>query len=101
MMERLYLYFSASWQLLKVFVQLMYGIWKVSGLPAPRVTIFGGSRFGHDDPYVKQAHMLAQLFVKTNISVITGGGPGIMEAISCVVSKNGKAKSLGIGVLGR
>ena len=55
-------------------------LWHVESLrvPLPRVTIFGGARFGQQDPFALEAHKLAQLFINANISVITGGGPGIM-----------------------
>lgn len=98
-MTRIKLFFLACWHLLKVFAQLIYGIWKVSGVPAPRVTIFGGSRFGQKDPYAVEAHALAELFINNDISVITGGGPGIMEAANCALPPlGGTARSLGIGV---
>jgi len=69
--------------LISVNFQLMYGIWRLSKLPQPRVTIFGSARVSQQDTYAKQAHILAQRFVKAEISVLTGGGPGIMEAASC------------------
>jgi len=78
----------------------MYGIWRISGLEKPIVSIFGGARFKQNDYYAKQAHELAQLFVNDGISVLTGGGPGIMEAANCGAIYNTKArgKSIGIGV---
>lgn len=86
--------------LMRVFWQLMYGIWKVSKLPKPIVSIFGGARVKGEDVYFKRAHELAQKLVQLDISVLTGGGPGIMEAASCgaIVPKKSKAKVMGIGV---
>ncbi|MFZ2621358.1 MAG: TIGR00730 family Rossman fold protein [Minisyncoccia bacterium] len=45
------------------------------------VTFFGGSHFKEDDKYYKEARALATLIVnELNYSILTGGGPGIMEA---------------------
>lgn len=80
--------------------QQVYGVWRVLTLPQPIVTIFGGSRFDQSDVYAKQAHKLARMFAKEGISVLTGGGGGIMEAASCgaIVSGKGKGKTMGITV---
>jgi len=89
-----------SLDLFQVFFQLFYGIWKISSIPQPMISIFGGARLQKDDHYFKQAQQLAQQLVETDISVLTGGGSGIMEAANCgAVPKNGgKGKSVGIGV---
>lgn len=100
-MHRLLRYMAGCWELFKVFLQMLYGMWKVSGVPLPRVTIYGGSRFKPQDPYAREANKLAQLLINANISVITGAGPGIMEAANCALPPiGGKARSLGIGVRG-
>jgi len=44
------------------------------------VTFFGSARIKTSDPYYKKAKELAGILAKNNITVITGGGPGIMEA---------------------
>lgn len=100
MMKRLGICFSSFFSLLRVFWQLMYGIVRVSNLPEPIVSIFGGSRVTGTDPYFKKAHDIAKQLVESDISVLTGGGPGIMEAASCgaIVPKGGKARMMGIGV---
>src|SRR6516165_2657935 len=85
--------------------QIIYGVWKISKLPHPIITIFGGSRLAQDTMYARQAHVLAHKLASHGISVITGGGPGIMEAASCgvrseesVVGRRGR--TLGITVRG-
>ncbi len=81
------------------FFQILYGAWKISGSGGPYVSIFGGARFAQDDPYAHKAHALAGMLVDANISVLTGGGPGIMEAASCgAVNPKSTAKSIGISV---
>lgn len=83
--------------------QLMHGIWRIKRmLKGPVVTIFGGSRW-HRSPYQTQAHDLAALLIEHDISVITGGGPGIMEAANCgashaIKTNHSRARSIGISV---
>lgn len=102
MFERIKVLFNTFWHLSKVLVQMLYGTWRVSKLDHPIVTIFGSARFKQDDLYALQAAILSKKILDGNISVITGGGPGIMEAASCAVvpvSKN-RARNIGIGVKG-
>jgi uncharacterized protein (TIGR00730 family) len=80
--------------------QMLYGAWRISKLPGKIVTIFGSSRIRLDTPYAKKAHELSQRFLRQDISILTGGGPGIMEAASCKLKNAGNAKSIGIGVKG-
>ncbi len=89
-------------RLIRVFWQLIYGAWWVAGLPKPVVSIFGGSKLSKDDPYFAKAEEMAARLIANNISVLTGGGSGVMEAASCgaFYSKSGKGKSIGIGVKG-
>jgi uncharacterized protein (TIGR00730 family) len=91
---------SSFFILMRMNLQLLRGIWKVSGIPLPIVSIFGGSHLNLSDKYAQQAHTIAEKLVARNISVMTGGGPGIMEAASCGAIAFGKAgvTSLGIGV---
>ena len=92
------------WQVTKGSVQLVYGAWKISRLMHPIVTVFGGARLKQDSPYALQAHELAHKLIKQDISVITGGGPGIMRAASCgathEVREYLRARSIGIAVEG-
>lgn len=102
--KKVYYYLIFFKSLLKTIFQLMYGVWKVSNLPEPIVTIFGGARLTQDNPFAIQAHQLSHKLAKTEISVITGGGPGIMEAASCAISQENsqsvQARTLGITVKG-
>lgn len=98
--QRVRLWLRSFFKLLRVYRQTLYGIWKITAVPLPRVTIFGSARLEQDDPYAKQAHQLGGKFIENGISVLTGGGPGIMEAASCGAKANckGRAISIGIGV---
>ncbi|MDP3889180.1 MAG: TIGR00730 family Rossman fold protein [bacterium] len=97
--KRLHLCFSVFFKLLHVFTQMIYGLWKVSKLPSPIVSIFGGAQLAAETNYFEQAHELAARLANSNVSVLTGGGPGVMEAASCgaIMIKN-KGKTMGIGV---
>lgn len=98
-LQRIGMCLSLMKGLMRVFFQMVYGAWRVSRVPLPIVSFFGGARFKLDDPYAKQANVLAKKLVEANISVLTGGGPGIMEAASCgAVPTQGTGRSLGIGV---
>ncbi len=60
--------------------RLLYGVWRLTRLPQPAITIFGGSRIVHDSKHALMAQELARRLVGTGYSIITGGGAGIMEA---------------------
>lgn len=90
------------YHLFRVFVQLVYGIIRISPATTPMITIFGGAHAQKSTYYFKQASKLGALLVEHDISVLTGGGPGIMEAASCggFSTKKRTAKIIGIGVTG-
>lgn len=64
---------------LQIFVEFLRGFRAFSGLP-PTVTVFGSARFTEETPYYQLARELAQRLAKEGFAVMTGGGPGIMEA---------------------
>jgi uncharacterized protein (TIGR00730 family) len=81
------------------YVRIVRGAWYVAKLKQPVVTVFGGSKLNQDHPYAKQAHKLGEFLVEHGVSVITGGGPGIMEAANCGASGNKtEARTIGISV---
>lgn len=104
MAKSIFFYCAVYKSLIKTMFQLMKGIWKISRLPGPTVSIFGGSRLQGTSIYAPQAHDLAVLLVQHDISVLTGGGPGIMEAANCgafhAETKKTTARSIGITVRG-
>lgn len=94
---------SLGWKLLRVFLQLIYGVWRVSKLSQPIVSIFGSAKVAQTDKYAQEANQIADWLGKEGIAVLTGGGPGIMEAANCGAiksGKKGKVNSIGIGVRG-
>ena len=79
----------------------VYCLWRISRLQKPIITVFGGKRASTDGKYYKQAYELGSMLVKNNMSILTGGGPGIMESALCgAVAQGKKDRSLGIGVTG-
>lgn len=68
-----------SWQIFKVMAEFVEGFEKM-GRIGPCVSVFGSARSKPDNKYYKIAEELAYLLTKKGFGVITGGGPGIMEA---------------------
>ena len=68
-----------SWSVFKIMGELVEGYEKLSEL-GPCVSIFGSARTQEDDPFYKQTVKIAKKIVGMGLGVITGGGPGIMEA---------------------
>jgi hypothetical protein len=92
---------ALAYHFFHVFLQIIYGVWRVSKLPHPIVSIFGSAKVSQGDKYAQEANLIASLFVEQGISVLTGGGPGIMEAANCGAirpKRKGEVKSIGIGV---
>jgi uncharacterized protein (TIGR00730 family) len=68
-----------SWAVFKVMSEMVEGFEKLSKI-GPCVSIFGSARTKTDHPYYLLAEEIAYLLTKKGYGVITGGGPGIMEA---------------------
>jgi uncharacterized protein (TIGR00730 family) len=68
-----------SWRLFKIMGEFVNGVESLHHI-GPAVTIFGSARVKPEDPVYKKASEIAALFVKEKFAVISGGGPGIMEA---------------------
>lgn len=62
-----------------VFWELLTGFHRFAGLP-PAVTIFGSARFGEASPYYSLTRTFAKRLAQQGFAVMTGGGPGLMEA---------------------
>ena len=68
-----------SWAIFKIMGEFVEGFEKMS-LIGPCVSIFGSARTKPNDKYYKLASNIAKEIVEAGYGVITGGGPGIMEA---------------------
>lgn len=68
-----------SWAIFKIMGEFVGGYEKLSRI-GPCVSIFGSARTKPDHKYYKLAESIAKKIVETGYGIITGGGPGIMEA---------------------
>lgn len=85
-----------SWRVLKIQSEIVEGFENLKKLNAA-VAIFGSARTKKDDPYYKLACETAKLISQEGFSVITGGGPGIMEAGN-KGAKEGSGTSVGLNI---
>lgn len=85
-----------SWVIFKVMSEMVEGFEKLAKI-GPCVSIFGSARTKEDHPYYKMAEEIAAKLVRHGYGVITGGGPGIMQAGNKgAASENGKSVGLNI-----
>lgn len=85
-----------SWRVFKVMSELVEGIDRMTKI-GPCVSIFGSARTKPDNKYYKMAEEIAAKLVRHGYGVITGGGPGIMEAGNKgAKSQNGRSVGLNI-----
>ncbi|WP_375416386.1 TIGR00730 family Rossman fold protein [uncultured Hymenobacter sp.] len=85
-----------SWQIFKVMAEFVEGFEKLSKI-GPCVSIFGSARTKPDNPYYQLAEEIAAKLVRHGYGVITGGGPGIMEAGNKGAHSEG-GKSVGLNI---
>jgi uncharacterized protein (TIGR00730 family) len=64
---------------IRIFAELIRGF-RAFHFVGPCVTVFGSARFGADHPYYSLAREVGTRLAKAGFTVVTGGGPGIMEA---------------------
>ena len=68
-----------SWRVLRIQSEIVHGINALAELGAA-VSVFGSARLNEDHPYYQQAREMGKALVDAGFAVITGGGPGLMEA---------------------
>ena len=68
-----------SWAIFKIMCEFVSGFEKMSAI-GPCVSIFGSARTKEGDPYYELATSIAKSISEAGYGIITGGGPGIMEA---------------------
>lgn len=87
---------SDSWRVFKILSEFVEGFEKLARI-GPCVSIFGSARTTPDNKYFKLAEDIAFELTQRGYGVITGGGPGIMEAAN-MGAKKGKGRSVGINI---
>ncbi|HPC85895.1 MAG TPA: TIGR00730 family Rossman fold protein [Smithellaceae bacterium] len=99
-MERQYLIDELSkeesWRIFRIMAEFVDSIEDLSRIHNG-VTIFGSARVKPEDPYYQKAEKLGRLLVQNGFAVITGGGPGIMEAANKGAAEAG-GQSVGMNI---
>ena len=85
-----------SWAIFKIMSEFVEGYEKLSKI-GPCVSIFGSARTKPEDPFYKLAEEVAFKLTQNGFGVITGGGPGIMEAGNKGAYR-GKGTSVGLNI---
>ena len=85
-----------SWQIFKIMSELVEGFESMSKI-GPCVSVFGSARTLPENKYYKTAEEIGFLLTLKGYGVITGGGPGIMEAAN-KGAKRGGGKSVGLNI---
>ena len=85
-----------SWSVFKIMGELVEGYEKLSQL-GPCVSIFGSARTKPDNKFYKETVEISESIIKLGLGVITGGGPGIMEAANKGAQKAGGV-SVGLNI---
>lgn len=68
-----------SWAIFKIMAEFVTGYEKMASI-GPSISVFGSARTKKDDPFYQKAVNVSKLLGEKGYGVITGGGPGIMEA---------------------
>lgn len=69
------------WRIFKIMSEFVMGFDELSKI-APGITVFGSSRISSDHPYCQKAYEIGYRLGKLGYSIITGGGPGVMESVN-------------------
>jgi len=85
-----------SWRLFRIMAEFVDGFEALSKCH-PAVTIFGSTRIKPGDEVYRKAEQIGRLLAENGFSVITGGGPGVMEAANKGASAAG-GKSIGLNI---
>ena len=69
-----------SWRLFRIMAEFVEGFDSLAVVKTPAVSIFGSARFEEDHEYYKVARAVGKGLSEAGYAIMTGGGPGIMEA---------------------
>lgn len=85
-----------SWKVFQIMAEFVEGFERLSPM-TPSVSIFGSARLKSGHPYYKIAQETARLLSDAGFSIVSGGGPGIMEAGN-KGAQQGKSPSIGLNI---
>lgn len=85
-----------SWKIFQIMAEFVEGFERLARIK-PSVSIFGSARLGPENPYYRCAEEIARTLSDSGFSVVSGGGPGIMEAAN-KGAYAGKSPSIGLNI---
>ncbi len=85
-----------SWKIFQIMAEFVEGFERLARIK-PSVSLFGSARTATDHPHYRLAEEIAYLLSNAGFSVVSGGGPGIMEAIN-KGGYRGKSPSIGLNI---
>jgi len=85
------------WRVFRIMAEFVDGFEMMARVP-PGISVFGSSRAGPDHPYYRQAEEAGRLIAQAGFSVITGAGPGLMEAANKGAKEAG-GESVGLNIV--
>ena len=85
-----------TWRMFRIMAEFVEGFETLGGI-GPAVSIFGSARTRPDDPNYELARTLGRKCVEQGFAVLTGGGPGIMEAANRGAAEAG-GRSVGLNI---
>lgn len=86
-----------SWRMFRIMGELVEGFDSLAGME-PAVTIYGSARLSPDDELYSQTELIARSLGGLGFSIITGGGPGVMEAANKGAREAG-VTSVGLNIM--
>lgn len=86
-----------SWKIFQIMSEFVEGFQKLSAIN-PSVSIFGSARTSEDNPYYELTETIARKLSDSGFAVVSGGGPGIMEAANKGAFA-GKSPSVGLNIV--
>ncbi len=88
--------YEDPWRVLRIQAEFVEGFGALSEVGAA-VSVFGSARTPQDSPYWEKAHRVGELLAEAGVAVMTGGGPGAMEAANKGAWDAG-GTSIGLGI---